>query len=164
MNEYVFPAVAIKEANIHLKALHERNLFLERENAKLNSIIASKQHQEQQLYEQIKLNDEKDEKISILEQEIMKLLHKTKDVMKKDLIISQLSVKVKLLYEILKHKPALENIMHCLKQMEDNFIIDIDNSSQIIDTNNNNTELENIMNNVSDYNSHHSNIDLETSL
>ncbi|XP_057295213.1 vimentin-type intermediate filament-associated coiled-coil protein-like [Hydractinia symbiolongicarpus] len=125
------PLVAIREANTHLQALHERNVELEKEVIQLRSMLALKQEQEERLLGQQQILKEKDEKISYLETEIKKLICQSKETSKKDLLITQLTRKIKLLNEILKYKSALESITVCLEQVEEDFIVDIDNLMNI---------------------------------
>ena len=158
MSDAAPPTVAIKEANVHLQALHERNQVLEKEVVDLRSLLALKHEQEQRLRGQQQILKDKDNKIEYLENEVNRLIHHSQENYKKDLVISQLMRKVKVLNEILKYKSALDSISVCLEQVEQDFIVDIDNLVNVGNTddgNNNKTEL-----NVSKLND----IDHETTL
>lgn len=129
------PMVAIKEANVHLQALHERNVKLEHEVRKLQEMLSLREQQEQRLLGQQQIIKEKDDKIHYLEKEVNRLFRQSQENLKKDLLITQLGRKVKLLNEILKYKSALESITVCLDQVEEDFIVDIDNMVQVMNAN-----------------------------
>jgi len=125
------PLVAIKEANVHLQALHEKNVRLEKEVADLRGLMSLTKEQEQRLLGQQQIINEKDKKIEHLENKVIRLAEQVQDNSKKDLMISQLGRKVKILNEVLKYKSALESIAVCLEQVEEDFIVDIDNMVQV---------------------------------
>ena len=125
------PTLAIKEANTHLQALHERNQRLEKENIELHTILDLKRKQDKKVKELEELLHERDRHVEFLENEINRLVAASQDSTKKDLIINQLTRKVKILNEILKYKSALESVMLCLEQVEEDFIVDIDNLVQL---------------------------------
>lgn len=151
------PIVAIKEANSHLQALHERNIQLEKQVSDLKGLVPLKEDLEQQLASQNKITTEKDSRITYLEGEVTRLSQKLQENDKKDLMIIQLARKVKILNEILKYKSALESITVCLEQVEEDFIVDIDNMLQV--TNNDQEDVTEVID-VKKMND----IDLETSL
>lgn len=144
MSEYAPPMVAIKEANVHLQALHERNVKLEEEVKKLRGMLSLREEQEQRLLGQQQIIKEKDDKIHYLEKELNRLIHNSQENTKKDLLIAQLGRKVKILNEILKYKSALESITVCLEQVEEDFIVDIDNMVQVMNTNGTGGQSSNI--------------------
>lgn len=140
------PSLAIKEANVHLQALHERNIQLEKEVKQLQSLVPVTKEQEERLKGQSQIINEKDSKIQQLESIIQELKAEkdnaigelqekvnllSLDVSKKNLVISQHTRKVDILTNVLKHKAALDNIVKSLNLVEENFIVDVDNMAQV---------------------------------
>ena len=140
------PALAIKEANVHLQALHERNVALEKEVKELRNLLPVTKEQEERLKGQQQIIKEKEVQIEKLETELKnslndkgqqisqleeKLNEFAQEVAKKDLQINQMVRKVKTLNEIAKHKSALEGVVKSLGELEENFIVDVDNMVQV---------------------------------
>eukprot|EP00111_Clytia_hemisphaerica_P011737 TCONS_00034479-protein len=140
------PPLAIREANVHLQALHERNIALEKEVKELRNLLPVSQEQEGRLKGQQQIIKEKDERIKNLETELTntlrdkcqqiaqleeKLNEYAKEVAKKDLQINQMTRKVKTLNDIAKHKSVLERVVKSLGELEENFIVDVDNMIQV---------------------------------
>ena len=140
------PSLAIKEANVHLQALHERNIQLEKEVRTLRSLVPVTQEQGERLKGQSLIISEKDSKIEQLEYQMRKLriekeneIRQLQDnlnrlaleVSKKNLVLSQYTKKVQILTEIMKHKTALDSITKSLSLVEESFIVDVDNMAQV---------------------------------
>ena len=137
------PFSAIKEANVHLQALHTRNVELEsqvasmtdemnrlqKELSDLRGISKLKEEQEKRLLGQQNIVREKDDKIDYLKGEVKRLANIVRDNSQKDMIITKLERKCQLLSEILKYKPALESVALCLEQAEIDFI---DNTQSLL--------------------------------
>jgi len=155
------PSLAIKEANVHLQALHERNQQLESKVIELTAMLQLRDEQQKEIkeYEKFvksreiehqKKNKEllnvakdRDTEILFLKQEIDRLMSDSRANTKKDLIINQLTRKVKILNEILKYKSALDSITVCLEQVEEDFMLDIDNLVNCDGNNNKGNNLQN---------------------
>ena len=141
------PSLAIKEANVHLQALHERNIQLEKDLKQLQSLAPVAKEQEERLRGQSQIINEKDTKIHQLESRLQKLETEKDhviselqekvnllsiDLSKKNLVISQHSRKIEILASVLKHKVALENVVKALNLVEETFIVDVDNMAQVM--------------------------------
>lgn len=129
------PSLAIKEANVHLQALHERNVSLEKEVQQLRALVSVTKEQEERLKGQSQIIIEKDSTIKQQDNKIRRLQENVenlaREVSKKNLVINQHAQKVKVLADVMKYKSALNSISKSLNLLEENFIVDVDNMAQV---------------------------------
>ena len=133
------PILAIKEANSHLKALHDRNQKLEREVVKLRATLSLKLQRQTEkedsesedevdyvlrnryLEAVVNENDEflreKDKQIACLKDEIQQLNEQLIGKAEADEKVVRLTRSLRAFKEAAKHKPALEDLLRCLEKV-----------------------------------------------